>query len=294
MRYACIGHRVYFENHFIEGHRDRSTVRGFDYDHYSLRPVAELLAFAPDVTLIYRPELYSSSLLRMFPGTKIGFSSEPLPTVKGAETSSSSETNEREAIYRRLDTTDYDYFFHYDEASATWFNDRGFRVDGYRPLPVDCDTFHPLTTVAKEIDFLFVGKATPHRVRVLDRFRMLPFNFLWIAHGISGRALADVIRRSRCVLNVHADGRKQLEPRILLAAACGTPVVSEPLGVLDFVGQEVVYQRNLTAMSCDELRFVLERTRIAKDMMASRWETLRPALSAKQFVDDCLTRPDTQ
>ena len=86
------------------------------------------------------------------------------------------------------------------------------------------------------------------------------------------------------------DGREQFEPRILLAAACGTPVVSEPLGVGDFVCQEVVYQADPAGMSFDELRFVLDRNRIAREMVASRWETLRPALSARQFVDDCLNR----
>ena len=140
----------------------------------------------------------------MFPGTKIGFSSEPLPTARGEERSSSNETGVREAIYRSLNTAGYDHFFHYDSASAAWFKEHGLRVDGYRPLPVDRDTFHPLISVDKDIDFLFIGKPTPHRVQMLDRFRVLPFSFVWIAHGVSGRALAQLIRRSRCVLNVHA------------------------------------------------------------------------------------------
>src|SRR6478735_7475488 len=166
MRYACIGQRVYFENHFIEGHGTSPHVRGFDYDHESSRPFTELLAFVPDVTLIFRPELYSRAMLRMLPGVKIGFSSEPLPTGAGHNRTTSSETEVRELVYRGLAAEDYDLFFHYDAASADWFTERGLRVDGFRPLPLDCDVFNPVAHADKDIDFLFVGKPTPHRIEV--------------------------------------------------------------------------------------------------------------------------------
>jgi hypothetical protein len=290
MRYGCIGHRVYFENHFIEGHADSPDIRGFDYDHSSSRPFSQLLAFGPDVSLIYRPELYSTAMLRMLPGLKIGFSSEPLPTGAGARRTTSSETDLREQVYRGLVARGYDMFFHYDAASAGWFDERGVHVDGYRPLPIDCDVFNPHGDADKDIDFLFVGKATPHRIAVLDRFRWLPFRFVWIAHGVSGRALADVIRRSRCLINVHADAREQFEPRVQIAALCGVAVLSEPLGTSDFAGREVVHQTSIDRLSVEELTLVLELSKAARDLIADQWPTVRAQLSTRVFVQQCVRR----
>jgi hypothetical protein len=104
-------------------------------------------------------------------------------------------------------------FFHYDQASQPWFDERRIAVDGYRPLPVDCSVFHPFDDGAKDIDFLFVGKATPHRIEALDRFRTLSFRFHWIAHGVFGRSLAEMTRRARCgrpkpVRTARASGRR--------------------------------------------------------------------------------------
>jgi len=289
MRYGCIGHRVYFENHFIEGHADSLEIRGFDYDHGSYRPFSQLLAFGPDVTLIYRPDLYSRTMLRMLPGLKIGFSSEPLPTGTGARRTTSSETDLREHAYRHLGAGGYDMFFHYDATSADWFNERGIQVDGYRPLPIDCDVFNPHADVDKDIDFLFVGKATPHRIAVLDRFRWLPFRFVWIAHGVAGRALADIIRRSRCLINVHADGRDQFEPRVQVAALCGVAVLSEPLGTSDFACRQVVHQSNVDRLSVEELSLVLQLSKGARDLIADQWSTVRAQLSTRAFMQQCVS-----
>jgi hypothetical protein len=288
IKYACIGHRIYFENHFIDGHDSADNIRGFDYNHYSNNPFLQLLAYAPDVTLIFRPELYTARMLRMLPGIKIGFSSEPLPSYDSSEKYRSEETDIRETVYSRLAADAYDFFFHYDGRSSKWFEDRGIKVTGYRPLPIDCSVFYPDSHKVKDIDFLFVGKATPYRIRVLDRLRILPFRFQWIAHGVFGRPLAELIQRAHCVLNIHADGRPQFEPRVLLAAACGTTVLSEPLGLVDFPCREAVTEADVERMPAEHLCAILQKSRVVTESLKDNWPKIRKQLSTLEFVNDCV------
>jgi hypothetical protein len=288
MRYACIGHRIYFENHFIDGHDVTGNIRGFDYNHHSYDPFVRLLAYAPDVTLIFRPELYTERMIRMVPGIRIGFSSEPLPRNGASGTDRSEETDIRETVYQRLAAGAFDFFFHYDRHSAKWFEDRGIKVTGYRPLPIDCSVFNPMSRTERDIDFLFVGKATPHRIRALDRLRILSFNFQWIAHGVFGRPLAELFRRARCVLNVHADGRPQFEPRVLLAAACGAAVLSEPLGLSEFPCREAVSEGDVEGMPLDGLHAALQKSQRVAESVKDNWPQIREQLSTLEFVNNCV------
>lgn len=288
MKYACIGHRVFFENHFIDGHDTTDNIRGFDFDHYSHGPFLKLLAYAPDVTLFFRPEFYSPRMLKMLSGIKIGFSSEPLPTYNASGKIRTEETDIRESVYSQLAANSYDFFFHYDGRSAKWFEDRGFKVTGYRPLPIDCSTFNPMTTGEKDIDFLFVGKPTIHRIEVLRRFTLLPFRYQWIAHGVSGRQLAELIRRSHCVLNVHADARPQFEPRVLLAAVCGTTVLSEPLGLDDFPCREAVIETNVQYIPTEHLHAILKKSHSVSESIKDNWPNIWKELSTLEFVNECV------
>jgi hypothetical protein len=288
MKYACIGHRIFFENHFIDGHDTADNIRGFDYDHFSHEPFLKLLAYAPDVTLIFRPELYTARMLRMLPGIKIGFSSEPLPFYGDFGMERSEETDIRETVYGQLAANSYDFFFHYDKRSAKWFDDRAIKVTGYRQLPIDCSVFNPMTSGKKDIDFLFVGKPTTHRIDVLKRFTILPFRYQWIAHGVFGRSLAELTRRAHCVLNVHADGRPQFEPRVLLAAACGATVLSEPLGLEDFPCREAVIETNVQYLPTEDLNAILQKSRLVSESIKDNWPNIRKQLSTLEFVNECV------
>jgi hypothetical protein len=288
MKYACIGHRIFFENHFIDGHDTADNIQGFDYDHFSYRPFLKLLAYAPDVTLIFRPELYTARMLRMLPGIKIGFSSEPLPFYGKSGIERSEETDIREPLYGQLARNAFDLLFHYERRSSRWFEDRAIKVAGYRQLPIDCSVFNPMTSGKKDIDFLFVGKPTTHRINVLKRFAILPLRYQWIAHGVSGRPLAELIQRAHCVLNIHADGRPQFEPRVLLAAACGATVLSEPLGLDDFPCREAVIEADVQYMPNEDLSAVLRKSRLVSESIKDNWPNIRMQLSTLEFVNKCV------
>jgi hypothetical protein len=288
MKYACIGHRIYFENHFIDGHDTTDNIRGFDYDHFSYGPFLKLLAYAPDVTLIFRPEFYTARMLRMLPGIKIGFSSEPLPVYGESGMECSEETDIREPLYDQFAGNAFDLLFHYDCRSAKWFEDRAIKVAGYRPLPIDCSVFNPMTNGKKDIDFLFVGKATTHRINVLKRFTVMPFRYQWIAHGVFGRPLAELMQRAHCVLNIHADGRPQFEPRVLLAAACGTAVLSEPLGLEDFPCREAVTEADVDRIPIENFYAILQKSRVITESIKDNWPNIRKQLSTLEFVNNCV------
>jgi hypothetical protein len=127
-----------------------------------------------------------------------------------------------------------------------------------------------------------------HRINVLKRFTILPFRYQWIAHGVFGRPLTELIRRAHCVLNVHVDGRPQFEPRVLLAAVCGTTVLSEPLGLDDSPYREAVTEADVEYMPAENLYAVLQKSRVVTESITGNWPNIRKQLSTLEFVNDCV------
>lgn len=225
-RIGIVGHLTWFENHFPENWRKRPNVLCLDVDEWDYSFLTQMINFRPDLTLFYRPELYPERYLRSIRGRRIAFLSEPLPASSAQD---SEETQLRERVYARMVWSAYHEAYYYDPSKQTAVDERRWPITGYRPLPIDTSVFRP-SARTRPIDICFIGKPTPHRVAALDFLRSTDLNFVWIAHGVSGSALASVLRRSKVVLNIHADAQPALEPRVYLAAACGCAVLSEALG----------------------------------------------------------------
>jgi GT2 family glycosyltransferase len=241
MKIAVVGHKVYFENHYAEDGIDGVITKSFDFDHYDWDFVYDIIDFNPDCTLFYRPELYNREVLQKIPGHKYGFSTEPLPKTKNGITIRTSETDWRENNYKNLCFDEFNSVFHYDDLSQEYAQINGLNFSGYREIPINTNYFNPFGDYKKKWDVLFIGKATQRRNDILNFLTIHPsLSFLWIAHGTSGNELADCIKQSRCVLNIHADELLALEPRVYLAAACGIPVVTEKLSKNDFIFSENV------------------------------------------------------
>jgi hypothetical protein len=129
-----------------------------------------------------------------------------------------------------MDWDAFNWRIYYDSGKRAAAEYLGYRIDEYFPLPIDTQYFNAVGRSERALfDVCFVGKATPHRIMKLEALRDSRLRFLWIAHGCSGRMLASIFRRSKIVLNVHADNKEAFEPRIYLAAACGAVVLSETL-----------------------------------------------------------------
>lgn len=230
-RIAAVGHFTYFANHFPEYWESDPNVRCFDVNEQDYNFLLAVANFRPHLTLFYRPELYPPELVRRIPGKKIGFLSEPLPSLIDGALIHSDETRVRAAIYQRMDWSTYDAVFYYDEGKRPTVTRLGWPVRDFMPLPIDTRHFKP-TARARAIDVCFVGKATARRMSILDSFRYQRRRFVWIAHGVYGSQLARLFQRSKVVVNVHADNLAALEPRVVLAASCGCAVLTETLGVV--------------------------------------------------------------
>jgi hypothetical protein len=226
MRVGFVGPHTYFENHFPERWRSRKDILCLDVDEWDYSFLTRMINFRPDITIFYRPELYPKKYLRSISGKKVAFLTEPIQTAGEVETL---ESRLRSHVYSRMSWESYDYCYYYDETKRAAVEERGWPIDAYHPLPIDTSAFRP-SAGSRSIDVAFVGKPTPHRVAELDFLRSTDLRFVWVAHGLSGRSLATLFRRSKVVLNIHADEMQSFEPRIYLGAACGCAVLSEPTG----------------------------------------------------------------
>jgi len=291
LRVACVGHDIYFKNHFVERSAVGLEVEWFDFDHFTTDFYADLRAFQPDVTLIYRPELHRADQLNSLAGIKIGFSTEPLPKLSfDGEVRRSEEINRRVAVFRDIAWHAFNAVYHYDVASRSFCEKHGYPFAGYRILPVNTDYFAPRWSSRKLWDALFIGKATPRRQRILDRLKIYNRKFLWIEHGINGRELAALFHRARCVINIHADHLVALEPRVYLATAAGVPVLSDPLTTMDFPSAELVHIDDLDNLSFEMIDRAVEKTAAAAQQISEASGRSPNALSGRAFIVNAIDR----
>jgi hypothetical protein len=229
-RIAVVGHFTYFENHFPEGWRDDPNVLCVDVDERDYSWLLTVYNFRPQLTLFFRPELYPRQYVERIPGIRVAILSEPLPVMIDGELAYTDETRLRERVYASMAWNAYHWRIFYDKGKQESAEKMRFPIDQYWPLPIDTSSFRPPGAGKdKPFDISFLGKPTAHRIQQLDFLRSSSMSFLWVAHGLSGKQLAEIFRRSKIVLNIHADGHAAFEPRLYLAAACGAGVVTERL-----------------------------------------------------------------
>jgi hypothetical protein len=230
MRIAVVGHSTWFANHYPEHWQRDSNVLCLNVSEADYSWLMVLRNWRPEVTLFYRPELYPEHLVRHVDGLRIAFLSEPLPGVNAGCLETTAESALRLHVYARMAWNAYHRRLYYDAGRAATTAVLGWPVDEFRPMPINTALFRaPANSWRRRIDVCFIGKATPHRIARLEHLRAAGLRFVWVAHGVYGSQLAALFRRSRIVVNVHADSVAAQEPRLYLAAACGCRVVTEPL-----------------------------------------------------------------
>lgn len=284
MRIGFVGPLTYFENHFPENWRRRADMLCLDVDEWDYSFLTRMINFRPDLTVFYRPELYPRRYLRSVPGRRIAFLSEPIQDNRHEQTA---ESLLRDHVYGRIDWGSYHEAIYYDATKEAEVRRRGWPVARFRPLPIDTSSFRP-GGGTRPVDVAFIGKATPHRVAQLDFLRGTDLRFVWVAHGLSGRGLAALFRRSKVVLNVHADEMVSYEPRILLGAAAGCIVLSEP------TGQESPHFRGRIIEFQGALDYAKVRMAITAFDRRTGAETIAPssaALSTDRFIRELTGEP---
>ena len=194
----------------------------------------------------------------------------------------SSETDLRLKVYSSMHWGSFDKIFYYDASKAAAAEKLGWPIAGFRPMPIDLSVFRPASLDDRPIDVFFIGKATEHRIAQMDFLRTMKVNYRWVAHGLTGRELAETFRRSKVVLNIHADGLPSLEPRIYLAAACGCVVLSEKTegDLSPFEDRVMEYNGPLHHAL---IRSALERAKSVPSLSSLQLGSL----SARRFIMEC-------
>lgn len=283
MRIGVVGPYVWFSGHFPENWQTDQNILCQDVDERDYRFLIHVVNFRPNITLFYRPELYPRKFLEEIPGFKIAFLSEPVPPLSSdGKLMHSAETDLRLKVYGNMNWDSFHRIFYYDKTKEQTVRLLGWPISDFRVMPIDLSIFTSTPIENRPIDIFFIGKPTPHRINQLDFLRTAKLNYQWIAHGMSGAELARALRRSKVVLNIHADALPATEPRIHLAAACGCVVLSEIVDgdLSPFEDRVVEFQG---ALKLDHIYHALEKFR------ASEWSSkpLEARLSARHFITEC-------
>lgn len=200
------------------GHR----ARGVDVAADPAQILTLLEAPAESIAIIDRGAGLPPELLDRVRCRTLLYSPEVLPTLEGSSAHAETRYAEFAPLARRVD----DVVLHdeHPRAYLEWMGQRNIR--GVVPLPVDPRRFRPLG-VERDIDLLFVGSASEHRLAWTRQLAAAGLEVTW--PNVWGEAFVAMLNRARVVLNLHFTPQPNTELRISEALACGCFVVSESL-----------------------------------------------------------------
>jgi hypothetical protein len=187
--------------------------------------LSQLGAFAPDVVVVFRPEIIPAGLFGSLPTPVVGFATEPLPRA-GEESHDNLEWNLIELD--RADRSNFDRVICFDPYG---WDAAVARLPAWRcmPLPVDDRLYRPVAPARRPPRAIFIGYSTMHRESYLLRAKH-EFDIGHYAHGLMGEALRDTLAEADVGINLHgASWPLSFENRVLLHLASGHLVLSEPL-----------------------------------------------------------------
>ncbi|MDU0343983.1 glycosyltransferase [Bosea rubneri] len=290
MRLAFVGQEEYFGCHV-----ERDLDNLYNTKFFQLRFGAtkqyykELIEFNPDITIVFRGELMDAETLSDLNGTKIGYSTEPSPKIIEGRLEYTRDSLGRFKTVLGIFDKPYDYIFHYDEASRSFFESQGLFFSGYAPLPIATETYVPLP-IERSRGILFFGRSTEHREGILGPLKR-DFDVLHLAHGWPGGTAHEIsefntfVARSRVVLNIHAEDEVSWEPRLQQCLSCGALVISEPISDNTYLTPDVHYlQASGGPAFYDLVRRVMENpSEFAGVARAGRQRVLQTLSSASWF-----------
>jgi len=226
---AFIAQPEYFDFHYREILEDIYTVRYFSNTFSeNLAFFKSLVEFDADINIFFRGELVPEEVLKSLNGLRVNLSSEPFPKIIHNSTIIYTEDSlNRFEFFLKIFNRPYDYIFHYDEISKSFFENQGIELSGYFPFPIATEIIKPVDSI-KKWDIFFSGRSTPHRDKFFGPLKR-DFNFLHINHGVVGSDLLDFIHQCKISLNIHAENEISWEPRTQFLIAAGSLLVSEPL-----------------------------------------------------------------
>jgi hypothetical protein len=186
-----------------------------------------VIDFDADINVFFRGEIVPKEVLQSLTGVTVNLSSEPFPKIINRSFEYTEDSLNRFKFFLKILDKPYDYVFHYDEVSKSFFENQGIQLSGFFPFPIITDKIKPQVS-EKKWDMFFSGRTTTHRDKYFGPLKR-DFNFLHINHGVAGSDLLEFISKCKISLNIHAEDEVSWEPRTQLLLAAGSLMISEPL-----------------------------------------------------------------
>jgi len=205
---------------------------GFDFSFRDFRAGADpgplrqwLEQWAPDVIVMFRPEIVPPGSFQGLEAVRIGYLTEPLPRQGAASTHP--DLLQRLRWLEGIDRRNFDLVVCFDPLIADTAS-RTIPVWRCQPLPVADFLFGDSQSIEGDEPALLIGRPTPARERWLAELRP-DREILHIGHGLHGERLASILKRHPIHLNLHNNPYPTFENRVSIALAAGQLVISEPL-----------------------------------------------------------------
>jgi len=183
---------------------------------------------APDVVVVFRPEIVPPGAFAALDAVTLGFTTEPLPRDVGAA-QPHPDLLVRLQELAGTDMTQFDRVVSFDPLSAPAAAQVGVDIWRSLPLPVSDRVYgtaprHP----APRPRIAFIGYSTAHRERYLVEAKH-HHDVLHFASGLFGDRLLEQFGRTDVAINLHGEPYPTFENRVSLHLAAGHLVLSEPL-----------------------------------------------------------------
>lgn len=184
-------------------------------------------AFAPEVIVVFRPEILPAGILREVDAQVLGFLTEPIPRESASGAVRHEDLERRLRELANVDPMNVDRVVTFDPHIAATAHEV---VPVWRslPLPVSDMFYGPVRAVDGAPRPVFIGRSTEHRERLLMDTKH-EHDLLHVAFGVGSTRLAALLSEHDVGINVHNEPYPSFENRVCLHLAAGHLVISEPL-----------------------------------------------------------------
>jgi hypothetical protein len=190
------------------------------------RLLSDLEHHAPDVVVVFRPEIIAPGLFADLQAATLGFLSEPLPRTASGPVHE--DLRRRLGELEQVDPANFDRIISFDPLIEGSVEQAGLKLWRSVPLPVADRFFGPVTRSRAAPRILFSGRGTEHRRRMLAPAKRR-FEILHVAYGTTDDELERFLRCHDIGLNIHNEPYPSFENRVLIYLAAGLLVLTEPL-----------------------------------------------------------------
>ena len=222
-----MGQKTFFEVCALGDERPDFQTRFIEFrrhgDAGALR--RDLDAFAPDVVVVFRPEIIPAGTFTGLRAATLGFLTEPIPRDAAG---GHHDLDRRRWELSQVDAASFDRVVSFDPLIAP-------TAEAILPvwrsvaLPVSDRLYRDVRAVEGKPRVLFVGRSTPHREQMLAQAKAEHPDLMHEAFGVGAADLETLLSEHDVGINLHNDTYWSFENRVCLHLAAGHLVLSEPL-----------------------------------------------------------------